>query len=394
MCRKLYRYIALLCCFVMLAAIVPLAFDAVRPAYADAADDLKELNQKYEQLEKDQKELQSKIDQAKNDKEKQLAIKAQTSGEITILQSQISVLQEKIALMEQEIARKEEEIAGLNNDISDSYQLFKDRMRAIYMTDTGTTLGLVLGADSYGDYLVQSETVKRVAERDRQLIADLNSDLANMESIKAALDAERSDLDAAKLSVEAKNRELDSRLATTVSNIQSLDQMEKEFLANKVELQKQMQEVQAEIDDIYEKLQALEEDYVGGMFMQPVPGYSKITSYYGPRFGGSDYHTGIDISGTNILGKKVVAANSGQVTYTQNSFVPGRGYGRYMIVDHGGGYSTLYAHLSAITAWDGTRVSKGSAIAKVGSTGWSTGPHLHFEVRIDGKHQNPLNYLS
>lgn len=380
---RLRRIIASLLCLTMLFMPVP--------AYAN--DELDELNSKYDQLEKEQKELQNKIDQAKTDKEKQLAIKNKTAQEITILKSQIAVLREKIVVLESDIAAREIEIAGLEEDISDSYELFKQRMRAMYMSDTSSTLGLVLGADSFGDFLVRSETVKRVAEHDRNLIAQLTTDKEHIESIKARLDADKSDLESAKQSVEAKNSELDQKLNTTEAKIQDLDSMEKEFLANKEKLQKEMKEVQEELDAIYASLEALDEDFVGGTFAQPVPGYPKITSYYGWRFNNTDFHTGIDFSGTGVLGKKVVASNAGVVTYTQETYVKGRGYGRYMIVDHGGGYSTLYAHLSEITASEGDRVRKGEAIAKVGSTGWSTGPHLHFEIRINKKHTNPLNYL-
>ena len=118
-----------------------------------------------------------------------------------------------------------------------------------------------------------------------------------------------------------------------------------------------------------------------------------ITSYYGWRFNNTDFHTGIDISGANVYGKSVVAANPGRVAFVNTSYTNGVGYGMYVIVDHGGGYSTLYAHLSAIDVSVGDVVARGTPIAKVGSTGWSTGPHLHFEVRINGQHQNPLNYL-
>lgn len=383
--------LSLLLCFAMLLVMMPAASSTAFAA--DAETELADLNSQYEKLEAQEKALQDKIDQAKTDKEKQVAIKNKTANDISILEAQIKVLLEKISIMETQIADKEAEIENLNANIEDSYQLFKQRLRALYMSDTSTTLGLVLGADSYGDYLARSETLKRISQHDQMLIDSLTQDKQNIETKKEELNDERAALEAAKLSVEAKNGELDSRLATTVTKIQSLEDMEKEFLANKAELQKQMKEVKEEIDAIYAQLEALDEAFVGGAFTLPVPGYSKITSYYGWRFGGADFHTGIDFSGTNVLGKTVVASNAGVVTFTNESYTPGRGYGRYMIVDHGGGYTTLYAHLSAITVAEGTRVKRGQAIAKVGSTGWSTGPHLHFEVRVNGAHQNPLNYL-
>nr|WP_243238528.1 M23 family metallopeptidase [Merdimmobilis hominis] len=125
----------------------------------------------------------------------------------------------------------------------------------------------------------------------------------------------------------------------------------------------------------------------------PVPGYSKITSDYGWRFNNTDFHTGIDISGPNIYGKQTVAVADGTVAFVQTTYTPGRGYGKYIIVDHGGGITTLYGHNSAILVSVGQKVTRGQALTQIGSTGWSTGPHLHFEVRVNGKHVNPWTYL-
>ncbi|MBQ6708282.1 MAG: M23 family metallopeptidase, partial [Clostridia bacterium] len=111
-----------------------------------------------------------------------------------------------------------------------------------------------------------------------------------------------------------------------------------------------------------------------------------------PIYGTYRMHTGIDISGGGINGQRIVASKAGTVTYANWGY--GGGYGNYVIVDHGGGYSTLYAHCSSLAVSSGQYVKQGQTIAYVGSTGASTGPHLHFEVRINGNHTNPLNYVS
>lgn len=145
------------------------------------------------------------------------------------------------------------------------------------------------------------------------------------------------------------------------------------------------------LDDLYEGLDPGTE-YVGGEFGWPVPGYYSISSYYGMRFGGSDFHTGIDFPAP--MGASIKASNDGVVIRATTIYTPGVGYGKHVIVDHGGGYSTIYAHMSSVSVQVGDSVKRGdSELGKVGSTGWSTGPHLHFEVRVGGKHQNPLGYL-
>lgn len=393
------RLFALVLCFGMLLCLSPVAF-------GDDDDDIKDLNNRLAQLKEEEKALQNKVDAAKTEKARQEAIKEKTTQEIGIMKNQIAVLEEKIVALEDkiaslvaDIAQKEKEIEGLEDNIDKNYDLFKRRMRAMYMSEHTSTLSLLVGTESFGDFLTTSEYLKRVAQHDQDILDELERTLADVEAAKAAVEAAKAAVEAdraeqanAKAQAEEIRRQLDAKLSATVAEIQSISQMEKEYLADIAAKQKEMQETQAEIDRIYEEMESMSE-FVGGTFMLPVPGYTYISSYYGWRFNGADFHTGVDFTGSNINGKKVVAANAGNVTFTKSTYIPGVGYGKYLIIDHGGGYSTLYAHLSSINVSVGDYVKKGESIANVGSTGWSTGPHLHFEVRINGKHTNPLPYL-
>lgn len=362
------------------------------PAYADDQDDIDDLNDRLKQLQQESDALQAKVNNAKTEKEKQEAIKAQTSEEINITRSKITVLEEKIIALEEEIARKEKEIEGLEEKIDDNYDLFKRRMRAMYMSENSSMISLVLSSQSIGDFLTTSEYLRRVAQHDQDILDDLRQTLEDVEAAKAAVEADREELDASREELERLKSQLNQKYDSTVAQIQSIDQMEKEFLADIAAKQKEMKETQEEIDRIYASMEESGE-FVGGTFMLPVPGYSYISSYYGWRFNGTDFHTGVDFTGANVNGKSVVASNTGTVSFIKTTYVPGVGYGKYIIVDHGGGYSTLYAHLSSINVSVGQEVRKGENIANVGSTGWSTGPHLHFEVRVNGQHTNPLPYL-
>ncbi len=383
------RLLALLLCVGML-----LCFSAV--AFGED-EEIKDLNDRLDQLKKEEQALQAKVDAAKTEKAKQEAIKAKTTQEINIMKQQISLLEEKITALEKKIAdleleieEKEEEIFNLEDDIAETYDLFKRRMRAMYMSEHVSSLSLLLGAESFGDFLTTSEYLKRVAQHDQDIQTDLEQTLANVEAAKAAVEEAKAALEADQ--EEETRRQLDAKLSATVAEIQSIEQMEKEFLADIAAKQKEMKETQEEIDRIYAEMEAMSE-FVGGTFMLPVPGYASISSYYGWRFNGSDFHTGVDFTGKNVNGKSVVAANAGNVIFTKTTYIPNKSYGKYIIVDHGGGYSTLYAHLSSVNVSVGDYVEKGENIGNVGSTGWSTGPHLHFEVRINGKHTNPLPYL-
>lgn len=137
-----------------------------------------------------------------------------------------------------------------------------------------------------------------------------------------------------------------------------------------------------------------ENAYQGGEMSWPVPGFYSITSPYGERYGGTDFHTGIDISGEDIYGAPVIAAGDGKVTYVNRDYKPGVGYGIYLIIDHGGDITTLYGHLSEVSVNVGDVVEKGQQIGNIGSTGFATGPNLQFEVRENGITTDPIPYLT
>ncbi|MDD2956104.1 MAG: peptidoglycan DD-metalloendopeptidase family protein [Oscillospiraceae bacterium] len=359
---------------------------------SDYKEELADLNSQYAALQKEQDAINANINKAKSEKEKQLAIKKDLDNQIYLTRQQIQLLEDKITLLNNNISEKELEIVDKQADIDDNYTLFKKRVRAMYMSDESSTVGLILGADSFYDLLTRAEVLNRIAEHDRDLIERLQSDKADIEEAKAEIEGDKADLESSVSELDGLKSTLSSQLAQTQEEIQSIAALEEQFLKDKTKNQQEMAAVQADIDDIYAQLESMG-DYVGGEFLWPLPGYSNITSYYGWRFNNSDFHTGIDISGSSVYGKSIVAANAGKVVFVQRNYTPGKGYGIYLIIDHGGGMSTLYGHTSEILVDVGDYVTRGETVAKVGSTGWSTGPHLHFEIRVNGKHSNPLEYL-
>ena len=179
--------------------------------------------------------------------------------------------------------------------------------------------------------------------------------------------------------------------------------MEKAFLADTAALQAKQKAIQAEIDQIYANLKSTGEYKGDGTWAWPVPGYGSISSPYGPRFQGTDFHTGMDIcgSGSSIYGARIVSCGEGTVVKVQNN--GSSGYGLFCIIDHGGGYTTLYAHTSQIVVSVGDVVEKGQTIGYVGNSGWvipgpsasnpTAGSHLHIEFRVNGAHKNPAGFL-
>ncbi len=389
---KFVRSLAVILLAASLLCISPLSVTA-----ADYQDQIDALEQKYDQLEAQQKEIQTQIDKAKTEKDKQLAAKSQLDNQIYGVRQQITILNEKIELLETEISDKESEYDRQKRDIKENFELLKKRLRVMYKTGNATVLGLILGADDFTEFLSHAQVTSRVARHDQELIEDMTARLAKIKKIKEGIESDKAELESSKSQQADKQTVLAGQLEQTKHHIQDIEQLEKEYLANKNALAKQMQEVQAEVDAIYSKIES-EGDYDGGIMLWPVAGYKTVTSDYGWRFGGTDFHTGIDIARTNaagqgIYGKPILAADDGKVVFTQTSYIPGRGYGIYLILDHGGGITTLYGHTSGLNVKLGQKVSRGQTIAYVGSTGWSTGPHLHFEVRVNGTYTNPWPYL-
>ena len=349
-----------------------------------------DLNNQYEELEEQQKEIQAQINAAKSEKDKYLAEKNQLNGQIDNTQAQINVLTDKITLLDNMIAANNASIAGLEEENDKDYEIFRQRARASYMSGDSSTISLLLGADSFSDFLMKADITARVAENDREIIAGLEANIAELEKLQQENEANKADLNDSKGTLDEKKQQLNGQVTQIQGQIEDIDALQKEYQANKAEIDKMMAQVQREINDIYASYES-QGEYTGGVMTWPVPGYTGITSYYGWRFNNTDFHTGIDISGSNIYGRNIVAAADGVVIKAQQTYVQGVGYGRYLLIDHGGNISTLYGHTSQLLVSEGDHVTRGQAIAKVGSTGWSTGPHLHFEVRENGTAVNPLS---
>lgn len=349
-----------------------------------------DLNNQYEELEEQQKEIQAQINAAKSEKDKYLAEKNQLNGQIDNTQAQINVLTDKITLLDNMIAANNASIAGLEEEIDKDYEIFRQRARASYMSGDSSTISLLLGADSFSDFLMKADITARVAENDREIIAGLEANIAELEKLQQENEANKADLNDSKGTLDEKKQQLNGQVTQIQGQIEDIDALQKEYQANKAEIDKMMAQVQREINDIYASYES-QGEYTGGVMTWPVPGSTGITSYYGWRFNNTDFHTGIDISGSNIYGRNIVAAADGVVIKAQQTYVQGVGYGRYLLIDHGGNISTLYGHTSQLLVSEGDHVTRGQAIAKVGSTGWSTGPHLHFEVRENGTAVNPLS---
>lgn len=390
MSKKIVRVITGLLAIVM---ILMVAVPSLTTVFADDIDEkTSQLLDQYKNLEAEHKKLEEEIKTTNNkistEKEKRKKIKDQ----ISVIQGQIDNLDERIELINADIEQQEVEIVNLQMQIEDNYQRFEYRLKAAQLTGTTTNWDLLFGAKSFADFLSAVETIKRMAQYDNKLISSLKLDKEALKQEQEKLEADKLEVETLKDETKEKRKELDSKYAQVQDKIDGLNDELMQSEMEKEELESDMKEMQKEIDKLYEELE-FQETYVGGEFLWPSATHTKITSKYGMRYwsnGSSDFHTGIDIAGSGVYGTNILAANAGTVIFVKNTYVPGKGYGKYMIVDHGGGYSTLYAHCSSISVKVGQKVDRGEPIGKVGSTGNSTGPHIHFEIRVDGTAKDPL----
>lgn len=376
---------------VLSAAIV---FAPWGTSYVNAGTSLSQLQQKQAQLAQKQKQLASKLKSLKADKAKQLEYKSTLDVQIGTLQQQISVTNQKINTMDAAIVQKTQQISDKQKKIDQNYEQLKERLCALYKMGEASTLEIVLNSDSVMDLADKTKLIKSITDHDTKLINTLKADMEAISAQKKEIQAQRAEVAQDKTDLSEKRAELSSMEQEAQKVLSSLEANESQTKAEQEKASKQQQQAAAEIDQWWKEYYANQNKdnggkgttYVGGQFTWPVPGFTNISCGY------SSSHRAIDINrtgGKSIAGTPIVAANGGKIVVAKWHY----SYGNYVMIDHGGGYSTLYAHASSLAVSAGQTVKKGQTIAYVGSTGNSTGPHLHFEIRVNGTRQNPFSWF-
>ena len=317
---------------------------------------------------------------------------------------QVEKLDNRIESSEQELAEQESKITEFKNSINQieeelnsvtekydkQVELFKKRMVAIYMAGDTQYLDVLLKSRSLTDFISSYYIISQLTDIDENLLNDLETKKKTINLSKQKLENEKKEMATILENQTRTTRTLQNTKKMRENFIEKLSDEEKTLQAKIDEINKQYEEVNQQILELAQ--QGLDTTYIGGELAWPVPGYTRITSKYAMRVhpitGQYKLHTGVDIGAP--MGANFVAANDCVVVKAG----PNTAYGNMVIIDHGGGISTLYAHGSEILVEVGQTVKRGDAILKVGSTGYSTGPHAHFEVRINGVTTDPLPYIT
>ncbi len=356
-------------------------FGSTTFAYADLEQ---RLNQTRQQLDSTREQADSVRGQVES-------ITQEVASLDTSIQARINHIQELDAVLEEvemRLQQAQRELEEAEERLEERNEIFGERVRTAYQKGNISYLEVLLGAENLSDLISRLEFIKYILASDVELIE--------------AIEAEREVVEQRKKEIEEREREVAAVRTEQEHAYQALvnEQREKETVL--VAARGEYRDLQSEVDALERAEQEITRQIAqergssgealhSGRFSWPVPGYSRVSSDFGyrthPILGVQRFHNGIDIPAPH--GAPVTAAGTGRVIYVGSM----QGYGNTVIVDHGGSVTSLYAHLSTMNVSEGQAVASGETIARIGTTGMSTGPHLHFTVQEHGNAVSPWNYL-
>ena len=343
---------------------------------------------KLQQAQQKQNEIKQKINDTKakisaNSKEKQAL-----DQEIAAVQTEIDKLNSKINASNEKIAKKQEELTKAEQESKAQYEIYMHRAKMMVEKGSITYLEVLLNSKSFSDLLSRYSVVKQIVQYDSEKLDELKAIEKEIADLKKILEDEKAQIVSLKENETAQMNTLAAKRAASQKIIDDLQNDKSSFEKALAEQERAEANARAEIARLTSGSSSTKK-FSGGM-IRPTSG--PVTSPYymrvHPVTGKLRQHTGMDFGSPH--GADILAAASGTVIVAGYN---AGGYGNYVVINHGGGISTLYAHASSLLVSTGQYVSQGQVIAKVGSTGMSTGPHLHFEVLINGQHTNPASYL-
>ena len=383
-------------CGLALAAAVAVSLlpeTVVVPASAVTQAEIDAMREEADDLKSQQKEIQAKLDALEADQANAMERKTLLEQQINATQAEINTIAAQIAKYDELIAQKQEELSQAEAEEQAQYELFCERVR--YMEEQGEVSywSILFSSKDFADLLDNAMMVEEIMDYDNQVMDQLIALREQIEQDKAELETARQEQQDAKAEQEAAQANLQAQESEVDALLSQISNQEDELEAREAQLRAASDAATAEIAAAERELAAQIANVPSESgFLWPLPGRYNLSSLFGSRkhpiTGKANNHTGIDIpasSGTSIL-----AAKSGVVTTSTYN----NSYGNYVVVSHSDGTSTLYAHMVRRNCSKGDTVSQGQVIGYVGTTGSSTGNHLHFEVRVNGSRVDPINYFT
>ena len=403
------------------------------PTTVSAEDSISDLEQQLQQLEQENEKYQKILDDTKSDIAEKEEYKSALVSKVQVLDEKIAVTREKISSLNDDIKEKQDAYDKGLSEVEDQFDALANRLRILYMSGNATDLEIIFGAKDFSDLIDKMELVKSLANSDKELISEIQTKLDELSTKKKSLEADKKDLETQQASLKSDQDEFNKLISDNDEILKNLYASNSEAQNSLESAALQSDEIEAKISQYYAAQKAAAEHAAqtsqsssssgsssssssssgssssgsssvivpsGSGFAWPTPGFVSLSSEW---FEDREVynHGGIDIAGAGIMGTPVVAAADGTVVATNSSCTHnwgksyscgcGGGYGNYVMISHAGGKMTVYGHLTSLTVSSGQSVSRGQVIGYVGSTGNSTGPHLHYECRLNGVRYNPMS---
>ena len=375
--------------------------DAIKASIQEKQEQIEEAEKAKSKIKSNITNIQAMVSALEKEKGDLEAYVTKLDEDLTDVQEKIAELKDLISEKETEIEETEEELEEAEEIQATQYENMKKRIKFIYEKGDTFYLELVMSSASFGEMLNKATYVEKISEYDATKLEEYKQPCEYIQACKEQLDAEKELLDEAKAQVEeeeanletlisAKEGEINIKTADINNKEAAIKEYEEDLAAQTATIQALEAAVAAERAQLAEAGEAIV--YDGGMFKWPAPSYTRISDDYGnrthPILGVQQFHNGVDMAAPG--GSPILAAYDGKVVAAAYN----ASMGNYIMINHGGGLYTIYMHASALYVSTGETVTRGQKIAAVGTTGRSTGNHLHFSVRKDGAYVSPWNYLS
>lgn len=358
---------------------------------------LQEAQDEKAQLEKALKEAQSTIEDLRDSKGDIESKVTELNQQLIDISARITDLENQLTAKSEDIQETKDELAGAKEREAQQYADMKVRIQFMYENGQTSYLEALLSSRNISEFLNSADYIAQIQSYDRQKLTEYQDTVESIVNLEAQLEQEYTDLEALKSTVESNKatvaammRQKESELADISGDIEDA-QSDADYYAAEIQAQEELIAAIKRAEAEKAAAGVEEHPYTGGAFRWPCPSSTRVTSDYGtrvsPMSGASSNHKGIDIGASS--GADIIAAADGTVTAASYSSAAGN----YVMIDHGGGLYTVYMHASSLLVSPGQTVSAGDVIAKVGSTGISTGSHLHFGVSLNGSYVSPWSYL-
>ena len=372
-----------------LTAFAPLEVLAVSQSQIDA------LEAERDELSAEREEMEAGIAELEAEHADIMERKTALDERNELYRQEIELIEEQVELYTSLVEQKKLEVDSALERENEQLANYRRHVRAMEENGSFTWLAIIFGSKSLGELLSNIDMVGEIMEADRRSYEQYTAAREESERVQAEYEEMLTELDAKQAELEAEKAELEAEIEEAEQLIVELEeQLETDRAAYEEQLAKEQaleSEIQSMIAEL-ERQEAANSIVSTGTYIWPLPGYSPGSAYgwrIHPIWGDMRFHAGEDIGAPS--GTPILAADSGIATVIPSN---GNGYGNYIIINHGGGRTTLYAHMSAFAVSNGQSVTQGQTIGYVGSTGNSTGPHLHFEVRVNGATTDPKSYFS